>query len=253
VTEMENPDDLLVTIKQHLESIELSRWKKAQRHFRAFGFVKVSFLLPALMKTKIAKEVEELIEQYSVRRELRFAETGSTPRRMRNVRREDINAYGHVVPGIYSSRDILDVLQRVTNEEVHPCPYEPEQFVITELEKSGDTHGWHWDDYSFALVAIIDCPPVEKGGFVQCVPHTQWNKADPQLHRCFVSRPIYSMELLPGDLYLIRADTTLHRVYPISSGRRLIVNMAYASSADLTKEITHETMDNLWTATSPRP
>jgi hypothetical protein len=54
------------------------------------------------------------------------------------------------------------------------------------------------------------------------------------------------MELLPGELYLMRTDTTLHRVYPIRAGRRLIVNMAYASRADLTKDVSHETMDTLW-------
>jgi hypothetical protein len=62
-------------------------------------------------------------------------------------------------------------------------PYEPEQFVITALDQDGDTHGWHWDDYSFALVWIIDCPPVAYGGFVQCVPHTEWDKNDPRLHK----------------------------------------------------------------------
>ena len=58
---------------------------------------------------------------------------------------------------------------------------------------------------------------------------TSWNKNDPQLPRWFVSRPIYSMELAPGDLYLMRTDTTMHRVYPITGGRRLIINMAYAA------------------------
>ena len=31
-----------------------------------------------------------------------------------------------------------------------------------------------------------------------------------------------------------------------TGGRRVIVNMAYASRTDLTKQISHETMDNLW-------
>jgi hypothetical protein len=64
-------------------------------------------------------------------------------------------------------------------------------------------------------------------------PETTWNKADPQLHRQFVNHPIYSMELHRGDLYLMRTGTTLHRVYPVPSGRRLIVNMAYAAQRDL--------------------
>src|SRR5882757_6508419 len=165
---MGNTGDLIESMGRHLDSVELSRWEQAQRDFDGLGFVKIPFLLPADVKSEIAKEVEELVERYGVRRELAFAETGATPRRMRNVTRSEIDAHGHVVPRIYLSHDILAALQRVAGEEVHPCPYEPEQFVITELEKSGDTHGWHWDDYSFALVAIIACPPLEEGGFIQC-------------------------------------------------------------------------------------
>jgi predicted 2-oxoglutarate/Fe(II)-dependent dioxygenase YbiX len=54
------------------------------------------------------------------------------------------------------------------------------------------------------------------------------------------------LALAPGDLYLMRTDTTLHRVYPITGGRRVIVNMAYAAARDLARPITHETMDSLW-------
>jgi len=47
----------------------------------------------------------------------------------------------------------------------------------------------------------------------------------------------------------MRTDTTLHRVFPIGQGaQRIIVNMAYASSDDLARQVTHETMDGLWSS-----
>ncbi|MEU6674041.1 hypothetical protein [Streptomyces sp. NPDC046925] len=165
---------------------------------------------------------------------------------MRNVRHREISAHGSVLPAVYRDAAFLKALAIIAGEPVLECPYEPERYVITELRHSGDTHGWHWDDYSFAVVWVVACPPVEHGGFVQCVPRTHWNKADPQLHRQFIGRSIHSFELGPGDLYLLRADTTLHRVYPLTRGRRLIVNMGYASRADLGKSVSHETMDSLW-------
>jgi hypothetical protein len=61
---------------------------------------------------------------------------------------------------------------------------------------------------------------------------------------------VYSIELAPGDLYLMRTDTTMHRVYPLRAGRRTILNMGFASTADLQREVSHETMDNLWAATA---
>ena len=165
---------------------------------------------------------------------------------MRNVRSEQITTFGSIISAVYSTPGVRSALGIVAGEEVVECPYLPERYVITELNQSGDTHGWHWDDYSLALVWIIDCPPIEHGGFVQCVPRTLWNKSDPQLHRWFVERPIHSLELVPGDLYLMRTNTTLHRVFPITGGRRVIVNMAYATQCDLTRPMTHETMDTLW-------
>ncbi|MEV4462800.1 hypothetical protein AB0J51_04170 [Micromonospora echinofusca] len=222
----------------------------ARRDFSYLGHAKVSFVAPDSVKKAVADEVNELIDKAGTRRDLRFAETDYTPRRMRNVTRAEIADLGTVISGIYTAEPILRVLSEVAGEPVHPCPYEPEQFVITCLEKDGDTHGWHWDDFTFALVWVVECPPVEHGGFVQCVPGTTWDKKRPEINRALVSRPIYSMELFPGDLYLMRTNTTLHRVAPVRQGRRKIINMGYASTSDLTRDFTHETMDQLW-ATAP--
>jgi hypothetical protein len=234
-------------LEKHLSSLsECAFLDESRRQFRERGVVRVSFLAPEAVKKLLAIEVEELVSAHGRRRSLVFSETGNTPRCMRNVRRDQIKAFGSITPALYVVPTLRAVLATIAGEEVLECPYEPEQFVITALEQHGDTHGWHWDDYSFALVWVIDCPPAADGGFVQYVPHAEWDKNNPQLHKWFIRRPIYSIELIPGDLYLMRTDTTIHRVYPITRGRRLIVNMGYASRNDLTKQISHETMDNLW-------
>ncbi|MEW2033817.1 ArpA protein [Streptomyces roseifaciens] len=175
-----------------------------------------------------------------------LAETGFTPRRMRNGRRREIHRHGRLIPALYGHPALRRALGHVAGEDVLECPYEPEQYVITELTVRGDTHGWHWDDYSFALVWVIDCPPPADGGFVECVPHTTWDKDDSRLHRLLIDRPPHPLLLAPGDLYVMRTDRTLHRVHPLHAGRRLIVNMAYASRSDLGKPVSHETMDALW-------
>jgi hypothetical protein len=240
-------DMLLRDVKDHLlYQVDRRQLHAARNEFLNLGFVKVPFLVSQEVKTRLADEVERLVAGHGIRRDLTFKETGDTDRKMRNVSRREIHSNGSVVPAVYSSPEIREALGEIAGEEVLECPYVPEQYVITELVKDGDTHGWHWDDYSFALIWVIDCPPLEDGGFVQCVPRTAWNKEDPQLHRQFVRQPIYSMEVEPGDLYLIRTDTTLHRVYPIRNGRRLILNMGYAALRDQPREVSHETMNNLW-------
>lgn len=219
---------------------------QARANLACYGFAKISFLVPDGIKDAVACEVRGLIDEVGTRRELRFKETGDTPRRMRNARQDQIAARSRLIPEIYRSGTLAAMLADVAGDSVLPCPYEPEQYVVTRLERSGDTHGWHWDDYSFALVWVIECPPVDYGGFVQCVPGTTWNKGQPAIGRALVSGPTYSFGLAPGDIYLMLTRTTMHRVYPISGGVRTIMNMAFASSADLDRQITHETMDDLW-------
>ncbi|OJH36819.1 HalD/BesD family halogenase [Cystobacter ferrugineus] len=243
------PDSIEGMLARHLQESPYSHdeLKALRRSFARTGFAKVSNLSLDPLKKMLAEEAMELLERHAQRRDMRFAETGNTSRKLSNVRRNDILAHGGVIPRLYGSPALLSALGHIVGGPVLPCPYDDEQYVITQLHQPGDTHGWHWDDYSYALVWIIECPPVELGGFVQCVPHTRWNKREPRLFEAFIHRPIYSFALEPGDLYLLRADTTLHRVYPLlGAHRRVILNMAYASPRNLEKPVSHETMDALW-------
>lgn len=244
-----------VNIRARLESLAAHRVSsdaiaKARIELANFGFARISFIAPDDVIDALGRDVRDLIDEVGTRRELRFKSTGDTPRRMRNARRDQIAAASRLIPAIYGSAALKAMLTQIAGESVLTCPYEPEQYVVTRLEYSGDTHGWHWDDYSFALVWIIDCPPADYGGFVQCVPGTTWDKHDPGIGRALISGPTYSFELAPGDVYLMRASTTMHRVYPIASGVRTIINMAFASATDRERQITHETMDGLWSDVS---
>lgn len=206
----------------------------------------VSSLFPRDLRVAVAAEAVRLVETVGVRRDLEMPVTGFTPRRMRNVTRGQILEHGSAIQRVYESAWVLEVLARVAGESVYRCPYEPEQFVITRLEGAGDTHGWHWDDYGWALVWIAECPPAVDGGFVECVPDTVWDKENSGVEQILQARSVHTMTLDEGDVYLMRTDTTLHRVHPIRRGRRTIVNMAFAREDQLGTPLSHETMDVLW-------
>lgn len=247
-TELSIVTSLDSSIEEHVHrEVDNEQLWVSRKSFYETGFALVSYLLPADVKAMVAAEVNELLAEQSVRRDLRLAETGNSPRCMRNVTAADIRAHGGATVDLYGSRAFIRALSNVAGEQVLECPYEPEHYVITHLERPGDTHGWHWDDYSFGVIFVVDCPDVEYGGFVQTVPNTSWDKTNPQVFKQLVNNPIYSYELRPGDIYLLRTDTTLHRVHPVEEGaRRTIINMAYAAERDLTKEISHETMEDLF-------
>ncbi|WP_327145264.1 HalD/BesD family halogenase [Nocardia sp. NBC_01327] len=224
----------------------------ARRELEDRGFSVVSQLVPSLVRRAVAYEAIRLVEHAGVRRDLVLAETGFTPRQMRNVTRAQIAESGSRIPRIYQSEVLLEGLSQLIGEPVHRCPYEPEQFVVTRLEHAGDTHGWHWDDYSFALVWIAECPPAADGGFVECVPGTAWDKQDPGIEKILRERDVHRLEIGAGEVYLMRTKTTMHRVHPLQRGRRTIVNMAFAAAGELSMPVSHETMDALWSVPQVR-
>jgi hypothetical protein len=220
--------------------------------FRARSVAPLRGFCPPSLLDVMRREAAGLLENHGVFRNVQFKETDNTPRRMTCVGQPTIRKHGQIIPATYASRTLIEVLSAVIGEPVNPVPYAGEEYTLTSLGQSGDTHGWHWDDYGIGFVWILDAPHPRDGGFIQCVPNTRWNKQQPDVYAAFLQSPIYSYAFAPGDAYVLRTDTTLHRVYPVSGNgrRRVIVNMTWATDADLARPMTHETNDALFGATA---
>ena len=185
-------------IEAHLRAQPAASFAAARTQFLADGIALISFVLPQAAKDRLAVEVRALAATAGRRRDLRITHTGHTPRRLRAVPAATIREHDGEIAALYLSASFQQALRRITGEKVLPCPYLPEQYVITQLEHGGDTHGWHWDDYSFAAVLVVDCPPLEDGGFLQCAAGTSWNKSHPAIFRTLVDHPIRSYNWGPA-------------------------------------------------------
>ena len=209
------------------------------------GFALVSDIVPAEVKQPVRAEVLSLLDDHAERRDLRLQTTGGTPRFMSVVRSETIAERGGTITDLYGCPSLASALEQIVRERPQPCPAKDENFLITRQEKVGDTHGWHWGDFSFALIWIIDTPAVEHGGMLQCVPHTRWDKTNPRINEYLCANPIRTYGFVPGDIYLLRTDTTLHRTVPLTAdATRIILNMTFASQADLRRGLAGD--DRWW-------
>lgn len=225
-----------------------SQVQEANRIFNAKSVLDITRYINADVVKDVRKEVDRLKESHSLRRELNIKTTGNTPRRMNNVDYDMISTKSPLLMDIYADSKLKQLLAQIAGEEVHICPYEFERMVITSLQKKGDSHGWHWDDYSFAMIWVLRAPDKEKGGVVQCVPNTRWNRDDPAIISQFVAQAIDTYYFPEGSVYLMRANTTLHRVYPLTDPtvERTILNNTYASTSDLSMEVDHSSMEELF-------
>lgn len=221
--------------------------RKLSQHFRREGYVKLPGLVPADLFQDVSGEVHRLLDAHERRIDIHLAETGGSPRYMSTLSQESIKKDGEFVPAVYESQALMGFLSRLAAQPVLTCPWEGEKYIAIRQHKQGDTHGWHWGDFSFTVIWIIEAPEAKYGGQLQCIPHTDWNKEDPRVEEYLMEHPIRTYGHATGDLYFLRSDTTLHRTIPLNADRtRIILNTCWASEVDQEKKATHETMDAMF-------
>lgn len=242
-----SPDELNKTIKNNLvDEFSDDDIFSLTETFRRDGFIKVSRIVPDSLRQSVREEASQLLDSYAERRDLRLETTDNTPRKMSVVHSEYIAEHSEYIRAIYQSKALRDFLHGLAGEELITCPSADELFLITRQEKPGDTHGWHWGDFTYALIWLLESPPLDCGGMLQCVPHSCWNKKNPQINRYLVENPIRTYSFEPGDIYLLKTDTTLHRTVPLEKDAlRVILNMTWASLADTQKKLL---VDDRWWA-----
>lgn len=206
--------------------------------------------VPPEIQNRLNVEASDLIDRQSKRRELIIHETGGTPRSYSSVGRETIRAQSVTIPSFFESDAVLTYLSNVAGETLHRVPYAPEEYIINSQDTPGDTHGWHWDDYTYALIWIVEAPDPLSGGRVEYIPRTKWDKSNPenQLRNLLSTQEVKSRHVQAGCCYLLRASTTLHRIAPLTQNtRRTVIVFTYASENDLTDPtISHETMEQIY-------
>lgn len=160
------------TIFSHCHSVFTSKKiRKLREDFSRQGIVKIPEIVSQNLKQKIHQEIYDLLEHYAERRDLLLKTTDNTPRYLSVVRSELIEEYSRIIREVRQSDSLLQFLEQITQEKLLTQVKEDEKFVITKQEFSGDTHGWHWGDYSFALIWIVEMPPIDWWHVAVCLSH----------------------------------------------------------------------------------
>jgi hypothetical protein len=211
------------------------------------GFAHLPKLFNQALLQEIRTECHTLLELHGIERNFLMKQTANTPRRMANVKQADIAQNGAIIPTLYSSSILKELFEKIADCKFQRCPYTPEEFIINALFKSGNTHGWHWDDYKYGIVIAVDVPEKGKGGYVQVVPNSRWNRQRPSVEDVLFESVIHSFRLEAGDAYIIRTDTSMHRVSEVDEeAKRIVVNMVWAASDEVDRVVDHSTMEELF-------
>jgi len=201
------------------------------------GFTDLTRFISSTFLEKLRVEVLAAYEAYRQRRDfVSSTETtgGATPRNMYTVNKRSIDIHsGGSLAAFYSSEHFLDFLGDAARTLVFPIPLVNEWYLINGLQKKGDTQGWHWDGFRYAVIFIAKAPEHD-GGQLQLITHTgHLNKT---VHEISTTKPISSSSYFPaGSLILMNGKESLHRVSPLQGDDDLRVSfvMSFADLLDL--------------------
>ncbi|MCX5402308.1 hypothetical protein [Streptomyces sp. NBC_00102] len=150
---------------------------------------------------------------------------GGSPRHMTTIGGPALATGSPLISELYRQPSLIGLLRTVTGEPVVPVREVTERHVVNILHHPGDTHGEHIDDYPFALVLFLEAPADPRdGGLLEYSPRTT---ALPLPD----AAPLHRRHHHAGDAYLLRSDTTAHRVSPLTRPgvRRTVLNFAYTT------------------------
>jgi hypothetical protein len=242
-------DNLTAAFDEYLEGLLAERIDELKAAYAPEGHITIEDFAPPAVWAGVEDEVQELLLIAAHRRDLTVKSTGNSPRRYDAISRDDIVANSTLIPSLYRSPVLRRFLAELTSEEeIIAVPHEPEEILITRMAEPGDSHGWHWDDYPYAMIWLIDAPPPEDGATVEFIPHTTWDKENPRIKEHLEEYEIRRHNPPTGSIYLLRADTALHRVGPLlrDGAVRTVLVLSFATPADLEREVSHESMEDVY-------
>lgn len=195
--------------------------------FRANHYVRLPGLVRPDAVELLVEEIERL-RALAIRREFEMECMDNSPRRMSTIGGEALAEESALIPGMYQDPELLRFISGVFGEELRTVPDPVERHVINFLHEAGDTHGGHFDDHPVALVVFVESPPASAGGLIEYVPNAA------SLSELDSGRALRASHEV-GDGYLLKTDTTAHRVTPLARGfRRTAMNFAYTTPARAT-------------------
>ena len=233
--------DVIKLVVNHLEEVANDRdWiEERVMTFSKEGFVMVTGIMPEEAVDLVRQDAVRIADKFSTHWKTNLATTGYTPRNMDVVMNDDIANNSEIISAIYKLPQLRRVLEAISLAQVCDMPERNEELFLSRHHSPGNTHGWHWGDYSYAMCWILVAPPVEAGGQLQCVPHTVWRKDDKNVVNNYLAKnKISTYPFVSGDIYWLRTDTTMHRTTPITKETlRVMLNMSWSGYSNAKKSM----------------
>lgn len=179
--------------------------------------------------------------------------TYETPRAMSVVGGRTIFSKAPKLASVYYAFPVCSLLSRIVGQTLNLSGQVDAFMTINHLETIDDTQGWHLDDGSHAVIFSFVTPEPGDGGELEYI--VDWpnrergykrqgiSALDDMIAKARSDGAIRSINLPENACYILKSDTSLHRVAPLRSSTAQRTVMAAGYEVDRVTKYSHTGAD----------
>lgn len=199
----------------------------------------------------LREEVRALLDE-ACRRDFVMG-TYETPRAMSVVGGQTILRVSPRLAALYVSFPMIEFLSTIVGRRLNLSAQIDAFMTINHLQRPEDTQGWHLDDGSHAVIFAFDTPGLGKGGELEYIK--DWPELEhgyratgltalPDMIDAAARSGLLRRVSLPDNaMYILKSDTSLHRVAPLSKDARPRTVIAAGFETDRVAAYSHTGAD----------
>ena len=208
----------LLNNKQKIEQLS--------QQFRSYHYVCLKDFIPLVLQTGVRGETSELLNHFSLPVSVTDASSNEA-RTIACVSQTDIEHSSIIIPALYYSQSLRQLLLLITASEVIPHSSKHGGISITHVNEADYYENWQCVEQAYQLVWFIEASKTGGGAFEFMEKSTNKDLgANSKVSKKQIQRRYHKSR----DAFLLKADACLHRFAPLNQGsERVVITMKFAN------------------------
>ncbi|ESA32707.1 arpa protein [Leptolyngbya sp. Heron Island J] len=223
-------------LKKYFSKKNLNSKQKIEQlfqEFRSCHYVCLKEFIPLVLQTGARGETSELLNHFSSNVSVTDASTNKAPL-IAQVSQLDIEHRSIIIPALYYSQSLRQLLLLITANEVIPYSSKHGGISITHVNEADYYENWQCVEHAYQLVWFIEAPKVDAGGAFEFIKRS--TDQDLSINHDISENQIQRRYHKSRDVFLLKADACLQRFAPFNQGaERVVITMNFANGPRLGK------------------
>lgn len=194
--------------------------KALSQEFANRHYIHLKNFVPPLLQTGARGEVAELLTHFLKAISVTKNTLPSLPNTSA-VRQIDIERAGIIIPALYDSQSLRQLLLFITGTELISYSSGDKGISITRITQADSCEDWKYIQQTYQLVWFVETSRTKPDGAVEFTTSSLKNKSMARTNQMTTD---YIQRKYPrsGDAFLLKSGTCLHRFSPLTQGSELV-------------------------------